>query len=483
MTFDQFLRIVWARWKLVVGVLVLVLISTLLVSLIMPKSYKATATVVIDSRPDPISTTVAALGGALPSSILATQIDIIQSTHVAERVVRMLRLGDIPSMRKRWESETDSRGSYEAWMGGIISKGLEVRPARESNVIEIQYDGNDPAFAATVANAFAQAYIETTVQMRNAPARQYSEYFEERARQARSKLETAQTKLAEAQRQRGIIATEERLDVEMARLAELSNQVLQLKAVQVEAGTRSNQARRSPDQINDVLINPLIGGIKSDISRQEARLEELNARYGENHPLVQEANANLRALQARLRNETGKITASVGITDTIASTRLSEALKAYDDQRAKVLSMKDQRTELTLLETEVLSAQRIYDTIQLRQSQSSLESNAGQAGVVLLNAATEPAKHSSPRMLLNMVVAAVMGALLGLMAAFGAELFDRRVRSPFDLIQTLDLPVIGILPDPSASKKGMFRRLKKGPDPSQGSGGNAVVPVKPMASA
>lgn len=482
MTFDQFLRIVWARWKLVVGIFVLVLVATFVVGLIMPKTYKATATVVIDSRPDPISTTMAALGGSLPSSILATQIDIIQSSHVAERVVRMLRLGEVASMRARWESETDSRGSYEAWLGGIIAKGLEVRPARESNVIEIQYEGSEPAFAATVATAFAQAYIETTVQMRNSPARQYSDYFEERARQSRAKLEAAQTKLAEAQRQRGIVSTEERLDVELSRLAELSNQVIQLRAVQVESGTRSSQARRSPDQINDVLVNPLIGGIKSDLSRQEARLEELNSRYGDNHPLVQEAKANLNALQVRLRNETAKITASVGITDNIASNRLSEATKAYDEQRAKVLAMKDQRTELTLLETEVISAQRIYDAIQVRQSQASLESNTGQAGVVLLNPATEPAKHSSPRMMLNMAVAAVMGVLLGLMAAFGVELFDRRVRSPFDLIQTLDLPVIGILPDPNASKKRLFRRLRKGSEPPQGSGGHAVV-VKPVASA
>ncbi len=458
MTFDQFLRIVRARWKLVAWVFALVLLATLIVSLIIPKSYKATSTVVIDSRPDPLSATMSALGGSLPSSILATQVDIINSLHVGQRVVRMLRLTEVPIMRQRWEAETDGKGNYEAWLAEIIGKGLEVRPVRESNVIEIQYEGSEPAFAASVATAYAQAYIDTTVQMRNNPARQYSDFFEERARIARSKLEAAQQKLAAAQRERGIVATEERLDVEMARLADLSSQVLSLKAAQVDTGSRNAQAISRPDQVSEVVLNPLIAGLKADLSRQEARLNELNARFGDAHPTVVEARANIAALRSRIRTETSQLTASVGITNTITSSRVNEAVKAYEAQRAKVLAMKEQRSELSLLENEVVAAQRMYEAIQLRQSQSNLESNTGQAGVVLLNPAVEPTKHSSPRMMLNMIIASVMGMLLGLMGAMAVELFDRRVRSPFDLVHALDLPVIGILPNPNAPKRRLLGR-------------------------
>src|SRR5690606_9580241 len=158
--------------------------------------------------------------------------------------------------------------NYEAWLAEIIGKGLEVRPVRESNVIEIQYEGSEPAFAASVATAYAQAYIDTTVEMRNNPARQYADFFEERALIARAKLEAAQNKLAGAQRERGIIATEERLDVEIARLADLSSQVLSLKAAQVDTGSRNAQAVSRPDQVSEVVLNPLIAGLKSDLSRQ-----------------------------------------------------------------------------------------------------------------------------------------------------------------------------------------------------------------------
>jgi len=132
-----------------------------------------------------------------------------------------------------------------------------------------------------------------------------------------------------------------------------------------------------------------------------------------------------------------------------------EAVAAYDEQRAKVLRMKEERSELALLERELDSAQRVYDAIQLRLSQTSLESNNSQAGVSLLNAATEPAKHSSPSLTLNLGLAIVMGMLLGLIAVLGIELLDRRVRSAFDIVDTVELPVLGVLPGLNSAKKGI----------------------------
>src|SRR5690606_23618208 len=98
----------------------------------------------------------------------------------------------------------------------------------------------------------------------------------------------------------------------------------------------------------------------------------------DNHPTVVEARANIASLRARIRTETSQVTASVGITNNITSARVNEAVKAYEEQRAKVLAMKDQRSELSLLENEVQAAQRVYEALQLRLSQSNLESNTGQ---------------------------------------------------------------------------------------------------------
>ncbi|MGC4062649.1 MAG: GNVR domain-containing protein, partial [Aquabacterium sp.] len=367
------------------------------------------------------------------------------------------------NLRARWQEEAKGKGDYVSWVAGTIGRGLDVKPSRESNVIDITYEGADPMFSAALANAFAQAYIDSTVQIRVDPARRYADFFEERAHMARDKLEAAQTKLAEAQKAKGIVITEERLDVEMARLTELSSQITALRALKAESGSRSAIARDNPDRVQDVLNNTVVASLKSDLSRQEAHLDELLARYGEAHPLVREAQANIDTLKQRLRSETGRVTTSVSLNNNINVARESEAVRAYEEQRARVLKLKEDRTELQVLEREVESAQRIYESIQQRLSQINLESNSNQSSIYLLSPATEPLKPSSPKVFINTLVAATLGTFIAIMVALGVETLNRRVRGPFDLVQALELPVLGVLPSPK-NRKPFWQRLGKSSD-------------------
>lgn len=454
MTFDQFLRIVRARWLLAAGIFLTIVLVTAVATLVWPKSYKASASVMVETRPDPVSA-VGNMLGMTTTSMVATQLDIITSPRVAIGVVQMMGLTRSEEMRSKWEADTGGKGNFESWVADLISKNLTVRPSRESNVIEIEYESPQPAFAAALANAYARAYIESSTQLRVTPARQYTEFFEERAKMARDKLERAQTALAEAQKAKNIIATDERLDIENQRLLELSQQVLALKAINVESSGRSAQANARPDQVSEVLNNSVVASLKSQMAVQEAQLNQLSERLGSRHPQVIELTASIETLRSRINSETNRVARSVGSNADVNSTRVREAVSAYDEQRAKVLRMKEERSELALLERDLDSAQRIYDAIQLRLSQTSLESNNSQAGVSLLNAATEPARHSSPSLTLNLGLAIVMGMLLGLIAVLGIELLDRRVRSAFDIVDTVELPVLGVLPGLNSAKKGI----------------------------
>lgn len=461
MTFGQFLTIIRARWRLVAAIFLFTVTATFLISVLLPKTYEATATVMADAKPDPVALTTA---GVLPSTYLATQVDIIKSQNVARRVVRNLHLDENPSLQTRWQKEAKGKGDYVAWVAGVIAKGLEVKPSRESNVIDITYGGAEPAFAAAIANAYAKAYMESTVQIKVDPARQYAEFFEERARLAREKLEQAQARLAKAQNERGITATEERLDVETQRLNDLSAQVTGLRALRAETSSRNSQAKTNADQMQDVLNSPLIAGLKSDLARAEARLQELLERYGDAHPSVVEARANLKVLRERVNSETAKVTTSLGVNNNVAGSRESQAKSAYEEQRQRVLKLKDARNQLAVLEREVETAQRIYDSIQSRLSQTAMEGSSSQSSVYLLNAATEPTSPSSPKVTLNTALSILVGLLVAMMVALAIEMFDHRIRGPQDIVQALDLPVIGVLPSPHG-KTNRFRLPKKAAPP------------------
>ncbi len=449
MTFGQFLSILKARWWLVLLIIGTVVGVTLVISLMLPKEYRASASVVLDFKPDPISS--ALYGGIASPAMMATQVDIIRSDRVAQRVVRNLKLNENPQIRQQWQDETKGEGSIEAWLATVFQRNMEVDPSRESSVISVSYKAADPRFAAGLANAFVQAYIDTALELRVDPARQYSTFFDTRSKEAREALEKAQTRVSTFQKENGIIATDERLDVENARLNELSSQLTMLQAIAAESSSRQAQAQSGQgDRMQEVLNSPLLGALKADLSRSEARLQELSTRLGDNHPQVQETRASTQELRTRLEAETRRVTSGVTVSNTINRQRENEIRNALEAQRNKVLRMKAVRDEGLVLLRDVENAQRSYDAVLQRFNQTSLESQTTQSNVNMLTQAAPPLRPSSPRITLNTVLAAIGGTLLGIGVAMALELRDRRVRNIDDVVTTLGLPVIGSMPRPGS---------------------------------
>ncbi|HMY99091.1 MAG TPA: chain length determinant protein EpsF [Burkholderiaceae bacterium] len=449
MTFSQFLSILKARWISATLVFILTVGTTVGVSLLLPKNYTASAAVVLDIKsPDPVAGMV--FGAMAMPSYMATQVDIIQSDRVAQRVVQGLRMTDNAEMRQKWVEDTDGgKGSFEAWLAKLIQKKLDVKPSRESNVINISYTNPDPRAAAAIANAFVRSYMDISIGLKISPAKQYNEFFDARSKELRDAVEKAQNKLTTYQKDHGILATDERFDIENQRLNELSSQLVALQALSAETNSRSAQARHSSEQLQDVINNPVVAGLRADLSRQEARLQEMNAKLGDAHPQVQELKANINELRQKIDGEARRVSGSVGVNATINRQREAEIRASLEAQRSKVLALKQQRDEVSVMQKELETAQRAYDQVAQRLNQSNLESQNTQTNIAVLTPATEPAEPSSPKLLLNSLLSVFLGTLLAVGFALVRELMDRRVRTLDDLSDGLGLAVIGNLPKPA----------------------------------
>jgi len=447
MTFGQFLSVMRARWWVVLGMLALVVAATVAASWSMPRQYTASSSFLLDVKPDPVS---AVVYGGLPSpAFMATQVDIIKSDSVGLRVARNTKLGENTQVRQQWMEATQGQGSIEQWLVDLFRRQLEVLPSRESNVITLSYKAPDARFAAAMANAFVEAYMQTALELRVDPARQYSSFFDTRAKEARDALEKAQSRLSEFQKENGITAADERLDIENARLNELSSQLVSLQAVAAESSSRQAQAVSAQgDRMPEVLNSAVVSGLKADIGRGEARLRELLTRFGDNHPQVQEARANLGELRASLDAETRRVTGGIGLGNTINRQREAELRAQLDAQRANVLRLKAVRDEASVLMRDIENAQRTYDAIVTRFTQTSLESQTTQSNISVLSQAVPPREPSSPKTLLNALLATFAGTLLGVGLALLLEWLDRRVRNTEDVVATLGLPVLGVMPRP-----------------------------------
>ncbi|HAV37902.1 MAG TPA: chain length determinant protein EpsF [Massilia sp.] len=459
MNLHQFFLLLRARRKLILSTLLATILLALGWSLVQSKTYTATTSVLLNYKGvDPL--TGLTMPGQLLPGYMATQIDIISSKNVALRVVDRLRLATNPTVIAQFQDATEGRGSVRDWLADLLLRKLDIKPSRESSVVEISFKGADPSFAAAVANAFAEEYQNASVRLKTDPMKKASAYFNEQTRQLRDNVETAQARLSKYQQEKGIVSLDNnRVDVELARLNDLSSQLVAAQAMALEATSRERMAGSGSAHSPDVTNNPLIQNLRVALSAAEAKLAESASRYGRNHPSWQAANAEVAKMRADLNAALATVSRSVGGNAQVLRQREEELRAALAAQKTRVLELNRTRDELGVLLKDLDSAQRAFDAASQRFSQTRIEAQSEQSDIAVLNPAVAPSEPSSPRVLLNTLVAVLLGTVLGVGAALLLELLSRPVRSSADVQELLGIPVLGTIAWQTARPRGGLRAL------------------------
>jgi chain length determinant protein EpsF len=446
MNFHQFLLALRGRLWLFTGLLAATVITALLVTWLMPRTYEAVVSVLVDNR-DEQSLNAQLVPARQQMGYMQTQVDIIQSQRVAKKVVQDLKLAEGPNVRAAWQ-KAGSPGTPEDWVAqGLLTK-LKVE-VTQSSVIGVMYSASDAKFAAMIANAFAKAYMDVTLNLRVEPTKEAAAWFDEQLKELRKSFEESQGKLARFQREKGILATDERVDVETARLTELSSQALRATELSYDSAARLGQAgRANSEMVPEVLANPLVTTLKTELLRAESKLQELSTRLGPNHPQYQQQASEVQALRDRVNSEMRKVIG--GVATATAQSRAREGALKHDlaAQRKRVEDLRDARNEALVLQRDVDTAQKAYEAALSRKMVNKIESGARQTNVTILNPAIEPTFPSRPKVPLNIALGFFVGTLLGLAAVFLLEILDRRVRSDPDLdavMLGIDVPLLGTL--------------------------------------
>jgi chain length determinant protein EpsF len=450
MKLGQIFVVLRARFGLVLGVLCLVVAVVGTLSVVLPKRYVAAVSLVVDTKAaDPVT------GALLPLQMLpgylATQLDIIKSHSVALKVVDRLKLTELPAVVDQYREDTEGAGSIRDWLADRLLLQLDVRPSRESSVIDVAYTSVDPRVAADMANAFGDAYVQTSLELKVDPARRQAGWFEDQVADLRKALEAAQQKLSDYQSEHEIVASApDRIDIESARFAELTSQLVAAQSAMYSATTRQKQMgdavrRDRVDEQPDVLGNQLVQSLKAELVRSEAKLADLSSRYGTNHPAYLSAAAERDSLRAKLGAELGTARGAIDQSAEIASRQVATLQDAVERQKARVLELNEQRDILAVLTRDVDSARAAYDATLDRKAHVRLESEIDQTDIAVLNPAVPPLKAAYPMLALNVVLAAVLGLALGAGAALLAEMSSRRVRVRGDLAELCGVPVLAEL--------------------------------------
>jgi chain length determinant protein EpsF len=460
-----------ARFRLFATALTITVATALVLTLLMAPTYRATTALVVDARLEQSLSTAFEVFSA-PTERLAylqTQIDIITSPTVARRVVERMDLASDPETIEAYARTDAKSGSIEDWIADGLLRNLDVETT-QSSVVHLRYESDEASAAAETANAFAEAYMEATLELQVEPTRQAADWFDQQLTTLRADLENAQAQMTAFQQQHGIVSIDEGLDDKYARFQDLSAQLLRAQEQAIESGVLAAYGARAiengstADDLPEVRENAYVRELDAAIVEGEARLGALAADLGRNHPAYRQQLAENAARREQRAAEASKVVASAGLVAEQSRARMAEIERLLGSQRAELLELKSSRDALSVLKRNVDTAQNAYDTAMQRYVVNQVESRASQANVAMLSPAAVPASPHKPKLLLNLVLATGIGSLLGGGLVALAELTDRRIRSTADLRGIATMPILGELTSWSPSKPALLPRLASDDD-------------------
>jgi polysaccharide biosynthesis transport protein len=436
MSLPQFAAILWAYRRqslLIAGAVVLI---AGVGCLLWPRTYEATATLMVDFEVnDPLA------GREFPSGLLgsymATQVELARGSEVLLPVIERLKLAEQEEYAAGHSGDADT---LPAWIETRVRKKLLVEQGRYgSQLIYVTYGARSAAESAQVANAVAEVYSEQQRQRLTGPAGERAARYTAQLSGLKDKVVHAQQQVTEFRQRSGLIDSDEKGDVGMLMLSTLETRLLEAQNVR-----RTAESRAAVDASvgSQVLASPMVQSLKTQIALQGATLAQLRTTLGPRHPQVIEVQSQLAATRGALDGELHAYARNAAAELASARQLEQELQKAVEERRASVLRVRQLQDSAAKQLLELASAESVYKRALEGYDQVLFASTGGYTNISIVNRATPPPRPSKPKVAMLMLLAVFAGGALGLAVPLIYELLNRRIRCRDDVERDHGIPVL-----------------------------------------
>lgn len=402
-----------------------------------------------------------------------TQLEIIASTPIAEKVVRDLNLVEYslfnqpPKPKSRWQAfkdllnppppsepltkEQQQQNKFDGIVGYILG-GMSALPISKTELVVISFESEDPAFAALAANAIADAYINNQMDVNLQRVEKSATWLNRSLAGLKEKLIAAEDKLQDFEEENSLVDLDGIKSLAAKEIEELSKSIL--KAKQFEEQTENiytllNQKKDDQEtlaNLPEVVNHPNLKMVHQHKLDVENKIIELSLTYGPKHPKMIAANAELNKVLDNINNKITRLIASIGSDYRTAKKQTKQAVKAL--AAAKVKYQKLTRIDSTRreLKQDVETNDNLYQAFFNRLKETAelqgFETSVGR----IVDPAAEPYIPSKPRKKLIVVVAFMLSVMVGVVATLLLEAFNSTIRSVGDIETRLHQNLLGIVP-------------------------------------
>jgi succinoglycan biosynthesis transport protein ExoP len=435
---DYWLVIVKRKWIIIVFSIVL-LVGTIIFSYIQKPIYKATCKVIIEKEgPQVLNFEELYPMDRMKVEYYETQYQVIKSRTLAEKVVKRLGL--------------DKRAHNYEKAVQAFQKSILVEPLSDSMVVQISIVGKEPAQITTTVNTLAEVYIEHNLEIKLEAYNDTANWFSKQLPELKDKLEKSELALQQYKEKEGIVSFEDRQSLVMDELQRINSEYIKIKAERIETQTTLEELNKlsvdakSLESFPAVLEDGLIKKLKENYITLETELNRISKLYKPKHPERISKEYQLEQLRERINEEIQKIVNRIRSEYDILIAKEKELKAALAEQNRKALELNKKAIQYNVLQREANINKQIYDSVLNRSKETELTKVSEASNIKLLDKAIVPKAPISPNIKKNMLIALIFALLGGVGIAFFIEYIDKSIKSPLDVEEYLELPLLGVIP-------------------------------------
>lgn len=392
---------------------------------------------------------------------LQTQVDILKSRALAERVAQKLRLvGNAKfyeAMGLRQPSGDITRLELEDLTLRTIEGARDIDLPRNTRLATVSFNSTQPGLSARVANTFASEFIQANLQRRFDSSAYARDFISGQLSEARAKLERSERDLNAYARQAGLIRDRDNStgpDQKRAGTSVTTMSLLEINSAANQAATTRVAAEQrwrlisSGNSLNspDVLANPAIASLLTERARNMALLERQRANHLEDYPGVQELKAQVDVIDSQIQNVARSIRASVK-QQYDGALQAEVSLKEQVQQlKGSSLEEQDRLVQYRLLEREADTNRTVYEGLLQRYKELNSAAGISASNIAIIDSAIAPIRPSSPNLLRNLLLALGAGVAASVAFVYLRTQLDDSVRVPEDVEIKLHMPLLGVIP-------------------------------------
>jgi capsular exopolysaccharide synthesis family protein len=458
----EILSVVQRRRTLIAVIISALLVVGLLYSLLATRKYTASAVLEIQRE----TGSFVKVEGATSSDNIAdqefyqTQYGLLSSKSLAERVANDLALysnadflkaagivEDDDAATPTTAISAQERRNRTSAAAAYLLKRFKVEPERFSRLVTIEFTGTDPALTKRVIDTWSTDFIRMTLARRYDATSYARNFLEQRLVQLRSRINESERQLVDYASRQGIVnlpasTTGGERSIVAEDLANTNGELGRAVADRVRAQSRLNNG----GAVDEALGNSTINSLRQRRAEQASEYAKMMAQFEPGYPPARALRQQMAQVDRSIAQEVSRVQRTLQESFASAERRETQFQQRMKTLKSGVLDFRRRSIQYNILQREVDTNRQLYDALLQRYKEIGVAGGVGVNNISVVDTAELPSGPSSPKLLLNMAIALVLGIGLSALAAFLLEQIDQGVTDPAQVEGALGVPLLGTIP-------------------------------------